>query len=146
MTITRANREKYFEFLQRFPWLSSLSRESLLLITDCLETAEYQDGEPIIRQGDAGEEFFLVLSGEVEVRKREVDSEREVGTLKEGDYFGEIALLTNLPRQASCIARGGPVKCAYMRREDFLRVLPAETTAKMCAEFLPKIKPVTATK
>lgn len=138
--ITSAHREKYLTFLKRFPLLSGLRNDHLRLIADCLESVEFDEGQSIIRQGDAGEEFFLVLSGEVEVRKREADSEREVGILKEGDYFGEIALLTDLPRQASCIARGGPVSCAMLRREDFLRVLPEETTSKMCEEFLPKIQ------
>jgi CRP-like cAMP-binding protein len=39
-----------------------------------------------------------------------------------GDYFGEIALLTDSPRQATCVAVG-KVKCVYMQREDFVRVM-----------------------
>lgn len=122
MRLTVEKREKYGEFLHRVPLLSSLDKYDRMVIADCLDTVEYKDGETIIRQGEMGDSFFFVLTGTVRVLQRVGDAEGEVGRLAVGDYFGEIALLTQSPRQATCIAVGD-VKCAYMRRDDFVRVM-----------------------
>ena len=122
MRMTCEKRARYGEFLQKVPLLSSLDRYERMVISDCLEPIEYNDGDIILKQGEVGHSFFLIMSGEVKVVQRRGDEEGEVGKLKVGDYFGEIALLTDSPRQATCIAVG-PVKCAYMQRDDFVRVM-----------------------
>lgn len=85
-----------------------------MVIADCLETVEFEDGAAIIKQGalrsgtcgpahsvagEVGDSFFFVLSGQVRVLQRVGESQGEVGILGVGDYFGEIALLTSMPRQ-----------------------------------------------
>jgi cAMP-dependent protein kinase regulator len=122
MRLTVAKREKYGEFLQKVQLFSSLDRYDRMVMCDCLEPREFQDGEVILRQGEVGQTFFLIVSGKVSAVQRVGDQEGEVGTLGEGDYFGEIALLTDSPRKATCIAVG-PVKCVCMDRGDFIRVV-----------------------
>ncbi|KZS01555.1 putative cAMP-dependent protein kinase type I regulatory subunit, partial [Daphnia magna] len=56
-------------------------------------------GTSIIREGDAGDKFYLIRQGEVRVFRGEEG--KEVAILKEGDFFGEMALLTGQPRNAS---------------------------------------------
>jgi cAMP-dependent protein kinase regulator len=122
MKITCDKREQYGEFLHKVPLLSSLDRYERMLICDTLEPIEYQDGDVILRQGEVGHSFFLIVSGNVRAVQRHGDKEGVVGLLGPGDYFGEIALLTDSPRQATCVAQG-VVKCVYMQREDFVRVM-----------------------
>jgi ATP-binding cassette subfamily B protein len=60
------------------------------------------EGREIVREGDAGDRFYMVARGKVEITKTNEDgSQRRVTVLENGDYFGEIALLENRPRTAS---------------------------------------------
>ena len=58
-------------------------------------------GDVIIRQGDAGEEFFLISDGTVEVMREGHD----VASLGAGDFFGEASLITGEPRNATVVAK-----------------------------------------
>jgi MFS family permease len=72
-------------------------------------------GEPVIREGEVGDRFFVVVSGAVSVRQ----AGREVRTLGPGESFGEIALLRRVPRTASVVAIE-PLDLRALDRDDFL--------------------------
>jgi len=122
MRLTVNKREKFGAFLQKVPILSSLDHYDRMLICDCLEPIQYEDGDVILRQGEVGHTFFLIVSGTVKVIQRAGDKDGEVGMLGPGDYFGEIALLTDSPRKATCVAVG-TVRCTCIQRDDFDRVM-----------------------
>jgi CRP-like cAMP-binding protein len=86
--------------LRKVKLLSGLSEKQLLIIAKCLETVRYVAGEEIIRQGEEGERFFMIVSGEVLVTVNHV----EVARLKSGSYFGEMALMNNERRNATITA------------------------------------------
>jgi CRP-like cAMP-binding protein len=75
-------------------------------------------GEAIIREGDAGDRFYVLLDGQASVTV----AGREVQALRAGDCFGEIALLHEVPRRATVTATA-PVRLWSLEREAFLRVL-----------------------
>jgi len=87
------------EALRCVGFLRVLSEEQLQALGRSAAERLYSDGEVIIRQGDAGDEFFIVLRGEVGVVVgREAT---EVARLHAGAFFGEMSVLTGEPRRAS---------------------------------------------
>lgn len=114
-------RRMYESFLEEVPLLSSLTLYERSKIADALDTMKFPDGSYIIREGDPGEAFFLLESGEAEAYKRDV-GDAPVKRYKKGDYFGELALLDDKPRAASVISKG-EVKVATLAKDGFQRLL-----------------------
>src|SRR5437763_17148784 len=75
---------------------------------------QYMPGEAIIREGDIGEEFFLISDGEVQVERQG----QEIARLGSGAFFGELALLTGEPRTADAIA-AKPVDAYILNKPGF---------------------------
>jgi len=89
------------EFIQKVAPFSSLTLSTLASIADKMWAEQVLEGEVIIRQGDPGENFYLVRQGEVEIVKGDGGQQRVVATIGEGACFGEEALLTGNPRNAT---------------------------------------------
>lgn len=64
--------------------------------------------QTIFREGDSGNQMFLIVEGEVEIRKKTTEkSTTTLATLKRGDFFGEMAMVERKPRSATAIAVAG---------------------------------------
>ncbi len=61
-------------------------------------------GTPIFREGDLGEEMFIIQSGQIKISKHTSTGEKTLVILSEGDFFGEMAVIDNEPRSASASA------------------------------------------
>ncbi|XP_038115883.1 cAMP-dependent protein kinase type I regulatory subunit isoform X2 [Culex quinquefasciatus] len=133
MGSTIRKRKMYEEFLSRVSILESLDKWERLTVADALEPVTFEDGETIVKQGEPGNDFYIIVEGCATVRqKREVNEDpAEVGRLGPSDYFGEIALLLDRPRAATVIARG-PLRCVKLDRARFERVLG------LCADILKR--------
>ncbi|MBP8810504.1 MAG: Crp/Fnr family transcriptional regulator [Kofleriaceae bacterium] len=66
---------------------------------------DYPAGEVLFREGDRGQQMFVVQAGSVEIRRRVGDSERIVAVVPPGEFFGEMAILNGRPRSATAIVR-----------------------------------------
>jgi cAMP-dependent protein kinase regulator len=121
---TLKKRKMYEEFLKKVPILDSLDSWEAMNLADCLEPRLYNDGDTVVKQGDPGDDFFIIVQGEAKVlQKKDGESEEvEVGTLKTSDYFGEIALILNRPRAATVVAQG-KLECVKVDRQRFERIL-----------------------
>jgi CRP-like cAMP-binding protein len=111
--------------LTRVPLLAGLPGEELTAIARRLEREQVPPGRQVVHEGDAGERFYLVLSGIFAVSQEDLGPRR---VLQPGDYFGEVALAMNVPRTASVRALT-PAVVASCDRETFdelLRPLFAE--------------------
>lgn len=113
-------RRMYEGFLEEVPLLASLTPYERSKIADALETKKFPAGTTIIKEGDVGESFYILESGEAEVYKRGI--EKPVNSYKKGDYFGELALLNDAPRAASVISTT-EVKVATLGKNGFQRLL-----------------------
>ncbi|MGP1458289.1 MAG: Crp/Fnr family transcriptional regulator [Treponema sp.] len=78
----------------------------------------YESGEVIISEFEPGDAFYLILSGSVQLLKCVNGSQKNLDILKSGEFFGEMAILDNSPRSATCIART-KVKCLEFSKENF---------------------------
>eukprot|EP00761_Pharyngomonas_kirbyi_P014264 gb/GECH01014294.1/.p1 GENE.gb/GECH01014294.1/~~gb/GECH01014294.1/.p1 ORF type:complete len:386 (+),score=120.79 gb/GECH01014294.1/:1-1158(+) len=120
---TSAKRERYSEFLADVPILKELDRYERLTVCDALVPREYEDGEIIVKQGDRGDTFYIIESGEVIVYKEGPNGERvELGNLGASAYFGEMALLLDQPRAATVQAKG-QTKCLALDKKSVDRLL-----------------------
>ncbi|XP_067929002.1 cAMP-dependent protein kinase regulatory subunit-like isoform X2 [Watersipora subatra] len=124
MGSTIRKRKMYEEFLSKVAILENLDKWERCTIADALEPVSFEDQDVITRQGEPGDDFFLIIEGTAVVEQRSPDSELpvEVGKLGASDYFGEIALLLDRPRAATVIAKGA-LKCVKLDRQRFERVL-----------------------
>src|SRR5262249_40406726 len=109
-----------------FAPLSSSAREQL---ARSLRDRAFPPGAIVFSQGDRGDDFYLIDEGEVGV---EVDG-RRVRTLGPGDYFGEIALLRDVPRTATIRTVGG-VRRLALDRESFLATVTGNRGSADAAE------------
>lgn len=66
----------------------------------------YSDKEPIVRQGEVGNCMYVIQQGQVEVIREEAGREVSLAVLKEGDFFGEMAIFEREVRSATVRARG----------------------------------------
>ncbi|CAK6435924.1 unnamed protein product [Pipistrellus nathusii] len=126
-----ARKRKMFEaFLESVPLLKSLEVSERMKIVDVIGEKNFKDGERIITQGEKADCFYIIESGEVSIlirsktqaNKDNGSQEVEIARCRKGQYFGELALVTNKPRAASAYAVGD-VKCLVMDVKAFERLL-----------------------
>ena len=123
MKTTISKRNIYKGFLQQVPILSQLTEYEILTIADALQEDSFKDGSVICKQGDSGDTFYIIKEGTaVCSQKNASGAEGEVARLENGAYFGEIALMTSKPRQAT-VTVVGDLKCLTLDRKTFKRVM-----------------------
>ena len=124
MKNTIRKRRLYENLLKNVTVLQSLDQWELLTVADSLEPCHFASGERVVRQGEMGEDFYIVEKGTATVLQSKEGSEEEaqVGILGPSDYFGEISLLLKRPRAATVLAMG-ELKCVKLDRARFERVL-----------------------
>ncbi|KAF8933255.1 cyclic nucleotide-binding-like protein [Dissophora ornata] len=123
MENTSRKRRMYEAFLETVPLLMSLEPYERHKIADALESVYFDDGEVVVKQGDQGDNFFIIESGEATVVKcNDEGVEYPMPGLGPGQYFGELALLNDMPRAATVRAKGR-LKCATLGKRAFVRLL-----------------------
>jgi MFS family permease len=115
--------------LRSIAMFAPLPAPTLESLASNLEQVEVPTGETIFRQGDAGDRFYIVDSGEVEI---EIDG-REANVLGPGDSFGEIALLRDIPRTGTARARK-ETKVYALDREAFVGAVTGHAASSEAAE------------
>lgn len=121
------------ELLARMPLFSRLGDRELLRVMQSVEVRHFEDGEVVLREGDRGDEFFMVLSGKVTVSR----GGETLTRLGIGEHFGEMALIRAVPRSAT-VTSEGMTELIVIRRSDFFEILRTEheIAVKMLWQFL----------
>jgi CRP/FNR family transcriptional regulator, cyclic AMP receptor protein len=104
--------------LKGVPLFAGLSRKELLQLERVCEDLEVEPGRVLCKEGEVGREFFVLVDGKVQV----IGKGRRVATLTGGDFVGEIALVTELPRTATVTAET-PVRLFVLTSREFDAVL-----------------------
>jgi diguanylate cyclase (GGDEF)-like protein len=92
-------------FLERIPIFSLLEKEEIDTVAEHLAPKSLSKGEVFFREGDTGENLYLVKQGVVSIGIRLPDgSDHEITQFTAGDFFGEMSIFDNAPRSATCTA------------------------------------------
>ena len=114
------------ERLREIPFFAKLDDATLNALANRFITERHAAGETIFREGDEGDKLRIIVRGTVEILKASADgSEQQVAVLQDGDFFGEIALLADVPRTATAKTRQSSVLLA-LDREQFDNLMLAE--------------------
>jgi serine/threonine protein phosphatase PrpC/CRP-like cAMP-binding protein len=121
------------DVLSNTPLFSRLAERELLRVMQACEVRRYKDDEVVIREGDKGDELFIVLGGRVRVCR----GDQTLTHLGPGELVGEMALIRSVPRSASVTAVG-ETEIIAIRRADFFDILrnEHEIAVKMLWQFL----------
>ncbi len=92
------------KLLEKVPLFAGLSRRQLGKLLVKLFEKEYAAGETIFLEGEPGKALFVVLDGKVSICRAGQSGEHHLATLGPGAYFGELALIDDLPRSATARA------------------------------------------
>jgi CRP-like cAMP-binding protein len=96
----RLGKDGKVELLKKVPLFSKLDKKGLQDVAHIADEIDLPAGKEMATEGDRGREFFVLLNGEAEVTK----GGSRINTMKKGDFFGEIALVTKMPRTATVTA------------------------------------------
>lgn len=87
--------------LPKIPLFSDLPEDAFIALFERCPLRRAEPGDRIIDQGSQGSSFFVICAGKVRVLRADPSGTRELATLEEGTFFGEMALLSDAPRSAS---------------------------------------------
>ena len=127
--------EARLALLRSLPIFAPLPAPALERVVSRLIPTEVASGTEIVRQGDPGDRFYIIEEGEVTVSKEG----RPVATLGSGDFFGEIALLREIPRTATVTARED-TSLYVLERDDFLEAVTGHPQSTRAADAVTRAR------
>lgn len=124
---TETAAEQVVEVLGRVPLFQGLPTTDLERIAELASPRDVQEGEFLFREGDAGDKFYIVYSGAVEILKeRPLGDHERLAVKRSGEAFGEMSLLNDAPRSASVRAVEA-TRLLAVSRSDFDELLGGES-------------------
>jgi CRP/FNR family cyclic AMP-dependent transcriptional regulator len=112
------HRNQKVELIKRVPLFAGLSKKELEQIASIADEIDLREGKELTTQGKSAREFFVLLEGSVDVTK----DGRRINQLGDGDFFGEIALVSRSPRTATVTATA-PIHALVITDRSFRRLL-----------------------
>jgi CRP-like cAMP-binding protein len=106
------------DLIKRVPLFASASRSELAEIASIADEVDLPEGRLLIREGDVGREFIVIIEGTASVER----GDRKLADLGPGDFAGEIALIVKTPRTAT-IKTTSPVKALVITDRAFRQLL-----------------------
>src|ERR687895_2512499 len=114
----RLGKDSKVELIRKVPLFAKLKKKELEDGAHIADELDLPEGKTMAIEGDRGREFFVLLEGEADVMK----GEQRINTMRDGDFFGEIALVTHMPRTASVTATT-PVRVLVITEHDFAALI-----------------------
>ena len=131
-------RNQKVELIKRVPLFAGLSKRELEQIAAIADEIDLREGKELTRQGKSAREFFVLLEGSADVTK---DGKR-INRLGDGDFFGEIALVSRSPRTAT-VTTTSPIRALVITDRSFRRLLEdsPETQLKVLEALAERLAP-----
>lgn len=131
-------RNQKVELIRNVPLFAHTSKKELEQIAQIADEIDLREGKEMTRQGERGREFFVLLDGTADVKK----SGRRINKLTGGDFFGEIALVSDTPRTATVVATS-PVRALVITDRAFKRLLKdsPEIQSKVLSALAARLAP-----
>jgi len=107
------------EQLREMPFFKELSPSLASFLLTRIQYSTHKPGDVLITQGEVGHEFYIIKKGKVDVVVEREGRKDKLAELSVGDYFGEIALLTDAPRNATVTAIED-LEVGVVQKDDFL--------------------------
>lgn len=129
-------------FLRRVPLFSNLPPVELKQIAGIATERLFPDGEKMVRQGEPGQEMYIIVSGEVRVvLERSKGKEEEIARRLSGEYVGEMAIISQEPRMASLVT-SGEVRTLCIDQSRFQQILSErpETSLAVMRVLISRLK------
>lgn len=127
------------EILRQVPFFHDTAKEEFSRVGAMLRQRTIPAGKSIIRQGERGQTLYLIARGVVRVTRDYNGDTEDLATLIAGDFFGEMALLHNEPRTATCRAVS-PTAVYELRRKDFDKACESCPGLQMALEEADKVR------
>lgn len=113
--------EERMAALEKIPLFAYLNDQERLSLLNEMQPVFYRDGDFMVHQGEIGKEFYVLVKGHATAYFRDVQGKNYMlADLQEGDAFGEIALIDDVPRTASIVSDGGCI-ALVLKKEGFDR-------------------------
>jgi CRP-like cAMP-binding protein len=125
-------RDAKIELLKRVPLFAGCSKGELRELAKTADELDVRQGTVLTREGRTAKEFFVLVDGSAEVTQ----AGKKIGALGAGDWFGEIALITNSPRTATVTATS-PVDVLVITERRFRSVV--ETMPSIALKVLSSV-------
>jgi CRP/FNR family transcriptional regulator, cyclic AMP receptor protein len=131
-------RNQKVDLIRHVPLFAHVSKGELQQIAQIADEIDLREGKEMTTQGERGREFFVLLEGTADVKK----DGRRINTLEGGDFFGEIALVSDTPRTATVIATS-PVRALVITDRAFKRLLKdsPQIQAKVLSALAERLAP-----
>lgn len=133
-----ASSEQKKSVLSKVPLFQGLKDRQLQRLADRMVERNYAAGDTIVKQGQGGEGFYVLVSGNAEATRERSDGEKVVvNQFGATDFFGELALLDEDGVRTASIVATEPTTCLVLTRWDFLATLRQD--ADMAVEILQEM-------
>ena len=112
------HRNAKIDLIKQAPLFARCTKKEIEQVAHLADEIDLREGKELTVEGEPGREFFVLIEGTADVRRKG----RRVNQMKDGDFFGEIALISGAPRTATVTATS-PVRALVITDRDFRTLL-----------------------
>jgi len=138
------NENPIFHILEKIPLFEDLTQESYELIANDITLQYYPANLNLFSKGDPGEAMYIIKKGSVKIYQgdqKDPDEQKEIAILEAGDFFGEMALVSETTRNANAITIG-ECEIFILKKEDFDKLISENPVLaeQVSSEFIQRLR------
>lgn len=118
-------KQRWLEVLQKTSIFSHLTTDQMTVVLSLLFYCEVDAAQTLVYEGEIGSELFIIVQGSISISVKSGEENIELGRLGSGDFFGEMSLLEQTVRSATCTALEDTA-CFILKAQDFSQIIVNE--------------------